>query len=83
MARTLRGGVLGSNEQIFGVNGQMLDRDQSDHLVAPPYDVACSHNAERADPGQHVSPCGRGLFLGSAEQIFGANGQILGPERSD
>jgi len=73
----------GPNEQIFGVNGQILGRDQSDHLVAPPYDVACSNNAERADPGQHVSPCGRGLFLGSDEQIFGVEEQILGPGQSD
>ena len=80
---TLRGGVLGSDEQIFGANEQILGRDQSDHLVAPPYDVACSHNAERADPGQHVSPCGRGLFLGSDEQIFGADEQIFGPDQSD
>jgi len=27
-------------------------------------------------PGQHVSPCGRGLFLGSDEQIFGADEQV-------
>ena len=27
---TLRGGVLGSNEQIFGVKEQSLGRDQSD-----------------------------------------------------
>ena len=48
--------IVGSDEQIFGVNGQILRRDQSDHLVAPPYDVACSHNAERADPGQATYP---------------------------
>ena len=46
----------GLNEQIFGANEQNRPRDQSDHLVAPPYDVACSHNAERADPGQPRIP---------------------------
>jgi len=66
----------GFNEQIFGLKEQILGQDQSDHLVAPPYDVACPHNAERADPGQHVSPCGRGLFLGSDEQIFGVKEQL-------
>jgi len=46
----------GSDEQIFGVNEQNPPRDQSDRVVAPPYDVGCPHNAERADPGQPRIP---------------------------
>jgi hypothetical protein len=43
---------------------------------ATPYDVVYPHNAERADPG-HAYPRGRGLHLGSDEQIFGLDEQIL------
>src|SRR6516164_341415 len=76
-------GALASNEQIFGADEQNRPRDQSDQVVAPPYDVACSTTQSERTPASHVSPCGRGLYLGFNEQSFGADKQILGQDQGD
>jgi hypothetical protein len=73
---------IGCNEQIFGVIEQIPARGLSDQVGATPYDVVYPHNAERAGPG-HAYPRGRGLHLGSDEQISGAIEQIPEAHQSD
>jgi len=75
-------GRHGFNEQVFGANEQVsrtattplekrsaqcLAEREGPNCTFDPLCLTC--------PGQHVSPCGRGLFLSSDEQIFGADEQ--------
>src|SRR5262245_44683231 len=71
----------GSDEQIFGVNEQNPPRDQAtEWSLRPTMWVVPTTQSERT-PASHVSPCGRGLYLGFNEQMFGAVEQAFGRRR--
>jgi hypothetical protein len=67
----------GFNEQIFGVNEQILGQDQSDQKAFGPLDAEREGPNRRFDPALLTCPGQQwpGPFpvLGSNEQIFGAD----------
>jgi hypothetical protein len=83
--------AIGFNEQIFGADEQNLGRGQSDQEVFGP---TVSPQLVQSGKGRIASnpallnlprPLMVGAFsvVGSDEQIFGVNGQILGSDQSD
>ena len=66
------------------MKGQILGRDQSDHLVAQPYDVGLVPTTQSERTPASTYPRVAGVSsLTANKQIFGVNGQILGHDQSD